>query len=48
MLPRTNLWGERKHDRSTMKDVNMEEEDALLEDIICILIFLFERSIITK
>lgn len=31
-----------------MKDINMEEEDALLEDIVCILIFPFQRSIITK
>lgn len=31
-----------------MKDINVEEEDALLEGVLYILIFLFEGSIITK
>lgn len=31
-----------------MKDINMVEEEALLEGIVCVLIFPFERSIITK
>lgn len=31
-----------------MKDINVGEEDALLEGVLYILIFLFEGSIITK
>lgn len=38
----------KRSDRNTVKDINVGEEDALLEGVLYILIFLFEGSIITK